>query len=72
MGEKCIAGIYADSRAGRNKYRKWLKEVRRHMGRREGVIMGHWNAHHRLWVDKGDTLIQDSRGKELRGWQHAG
>ena len=42
------------------------------MGRREGVIMGDWNAHHRAWADKGDTLMQDGRGVELRAWQRAG
>ena len=68
VGERYIMGIYGDSRAGRKKYRKWLKEVRRNMGRREGVIMGDWNAHHRAWADKGDTLMQDGRGEELRGW----
>ena len=57
VGERYIAGIYGDSRAGRKKYRKWLKEVRRLMGRREGVIMGDWNAHHRAWADNGDTLM---------------
>ena len=38
--ERYIAGIYGDSRAGRKKYQKWLKEVRRHVSRREGVILG--------------------------------
>ena len=41
VGERYVAGIYGDSRAGRTKYRRWLKEVRRHMGRREGVILGY-------------------------------
>ena len=47
VGERYIVGIYGDSRAGRKGYRKWLKQVRRRMGRREGVIMGDWNAHHK-------------------------
>ena len=34
--------------------------------------MGHWNAHHRAWADRGDTLVQDGRGEELRRWQRAG
>ena len=68
LGEKVIAGIYGDSKAGRKKYRKWLKEVRKQIGRREGVVIGDWNAHHKLWADRGDTLMQDGRGEELRSW----
>ena len=48
---------------------KWLKEVRKRIGRSERVVMGDWNAHHRLWADIGDTLKQDGRGEELREWQ---
>ena len=72
LGEKVIAEIYGDSKAGRRKYWKWLKEVRKRIGRSEGVVMGDWNAHHKLWADRGDTLLQDGRGKELRSWQRAG
>ena len=46
--------------------------MRRWLGRREGVIMGNWNAHHRAWADRGDNLVQDGRGEELRRWQRAG
>ena len=28
LGDRVIVGIYGDSRAGRKKYQKWLKEVR--------------------------------------------
>ena len=34
--------------------------------------MGDWNAHHKLWADRGDTLLQDCRGEELRRWQRTG
>ena len=71
LGEQVITGIYGDSNAGRKKYRKWLKEVKKRIGRSEGVIIDDWNANHRLWADRGDTLLQDSRGEELRGWQRA-
>ena len=63
LGEKIIAGIYSDSKAGRKKYRKWLKEVRKRIGRREGVVMGDWNEYHKLWADRGDTLMQDASAK---------
>ena len=72
VGGRFIAGVYGDSKAGRKKYRKWLKGVRRYMSRREVVIMGDWNAHHKLWVDRGDAVMQDGRGEELRGWQRTG
>ena len=57
VGERVIAGIYDDSRAGRKTYRKWLKEVRKRIGRREGVVMGDCNAYHRLLANRGDTLM---------------
>ena len=34
--------------------------------------MGDSNAHHKLWADSRDTLIQDGRGEELRSWQCVG
>ena len=72
LGVKVIAGVYGDSKAGRKKYRKWLKEVRKRIGRKEVVVMGDWNAYHKVWADRGDTLVQDGRGEELRNWQCAG
>ena len=66
LWERIFVGIYGDLKAGRMKYRKWLKEVRKHVGRSKGVIMGDWNIHHRLWVERVDTLVQDSRGEEFR------
>ena len=48
VGGRFITGVYGDSRAGRKEYRKWLEEVRRRMGRREGLIIGDWNPHHKL------------------------
>ena len=68
MGDTYIAGVYRDLKAERKGYRKWLKQVRRRLVRREGVIMGDWNAHHKAWADKGNTLVQDRRGEELRRW----
>ena len=72
VGEKVIVGVYGDSKAGRRNYQKWLKGVRKRVGRSEGVTMGDWNVHHRIWADRGDTLVHDGRGEELRRWQRAG
>ena len=72
VGEKVIVGIYGDSKAGRRNYWKWLKGVSKRVGRIEGVIIGDWNVHHRLWADTGDTLVQDGRGEKLKRWQRAG
>ena len=68
VGGRFIAGVYCDSKPGRKGYRKCLKEVRRRMGRREGVILGDCNAHHKLWADREDAVMQYGRGEELRGW----
>ena len=57
LGEWVIAEIYGDSRAGRNRYRKWLKEERKRIGKCEGIVIADWNAHHRLWAGRGDTLM---------------
>ena len=47
LRDKIIAGIYGDSKATRKNYRRWMKELRGRIGRREGVVMGDWNAHHK-------------------------
>ena len=57
LEDKVIAGTYGNSKASRKGYQRWLKGIQKHMGRKEGVIMGDWNVHHRIWACKGNSVI---------------